>query len=38
MDALITTLLIFSLFVLLGSGDWNGLALAGVSWIAMEIL
>ena len=37
MDALITTLLIVSLFVLLGSGVWIGLALAGVAWIGMEL-
>ena len=30
MDALITTLLVVALFVLLGSGVWIGLALAGV--------
>ena len=37
MDALITTLLIIALFVLLGSGVWIGLALAGVAWIGMEL-
>ena len=37
MDALITTLLIVSLFVLLGSGVWIGLALAGVAWLGMEL-
>jgi tripartite ATP-independent transporter DctM subunit len=37
MDALITTLLIVSLFVLLGSGVWIGLALAGVAWIGMTL-
>src|SRR6185369_7002987 len=37
MDALITTLLIASLFVLLGAGVWIGLALAGVAWIGMEL-
>src|SRR5438445_1514678 len=37
MDALITTLLVVSLFVLLGSGVWIGLALAGVAWIGMEL-
>src|SRR3981081_2473707 len=36
-DAAITTLLIGSLFVLLGSGVWIGLALAGVAWIGMEL-
>ena len=34
---LITTLLIVALFVLLGSGVWIGLALAGVAWIGMEL-
>jgi len=37
MDGLITALLIVSLFVLLGSGVWIGLALAGVAWIGMEL-
>ncbi len=37
MDALITALLVVSLFVLLGSGVWIGLALAGVAWIGMEL-
>src|SRR3984893_3693379 len=37
MDALITTLLIVSLFVLLGTGVWIGLALARVAWIGMEL-
>ena len=37
MDLLITTLLIVFLFLLLGSGVWIGLALAGVAWIGMEI-
>ena len=37
MDALITTLLIVALFVLLGSGVWIGLALAGVAWVGMEL-
>jgi hypothetical protein len=37
MDALITTLLVVMLFVLLGSGVWIGLALAGVAWIGMEL-
>jgi C4-dicarboxylate transporter DctM subunit len=36
-DALITTLLVVALFVLLGSGVWIGLALAGVAWIGMEL-
>ncbi len=37
MDLLITTLLIVALFVLLGSGVWIGVALAGVAWIGMEL-
>jgi tripartite ATP-independent transporter DctM subunit len=37
MDLLITTLLIVALFVLLGSGVWIGIALAGVAWIGMEL-
>jgi C4-dicarboxylate transporter, DctM subunit len=37
MEALITTLLIVALFVLLGTGVWIGLALAGVAWIGMEL-
>jgi tripartite ATP-independent transporter DctM subunit len=37
MDALITTLLIVSLFALLGTGVWIGLALAGVAWIGMTL-
>jgi len=37
MDLLVTTLLIAALFVLLGSGVWIGLALAGVAWIGMEL-
>jgi tripartite ATP-independent transporter DctM subunit len=37
MDFWITTLLIVALFVLLGSGVWIGLALAGVAWIGMEL-
>ncbi|MDQ6619119.1 MAG: TRAP transporter large permease subunit [Pseudomonadota bacterium] len=36
-DALITTLLIVSLFALLAGGVWIGLALSGVGWIAMEL-
>ena len=34
---MITTLLVVALFVLLGSGVWIGLALAGVAWIGMEL-
>ena len=37
MDLLITGLLIVALFVLLGSGVWIGIALAGVAWIGMEL-
>ena len=37
MDLLITALLIVALFVLLGSGVWIGLSLAGVAWIGMEL-
>ncbi len=37
MDLLITTLLIVALFVLLGSGVWIGIALAGVAWFGMEL-
>ena len=36
-DVLITTLLIVSLFALLGSGVWIGLTLAGVAWIGMQL-
>jgi TRAP-type mannitol/chloroaromatic compound transport system permease large subunit len=36
-DLLITSLLIVSLFALLGSGVWIGLTLAGVAWIGMEL-
>lgn len=36
-DVVITTLLILSLFLLLGSGVWIGLTLAGVAWIGMEL-
>ena len=36
-DVTITGLLIVSLFLLLGSGVWIGLALAGVAWIGMEL-
>src|SRR5207237_5575044 len=37
MELLITFLLIVSLFFLLGSGVWIGIALAGVAWIGMEL-
>jgi tripartite ATP-independent transporter DctM subunit len=36
-DAAITTLLIVSLFALLGSSVWIGLTLAGVAWIGMQL-
>ena len=36
-DLLITTLLVVSLFLILGSGVWIGLALSGVAWIGMQI-
>src|SRR6201998_2610401 len=37
MELALTTLLIASLFALLGSGVWIGIALAGVAWIGMEL-
>src|SRR6202162_587606 len=37
MDLLITVLLIASLFALLVSGVWIGIALAGVAWLGMEL-
>jgi tripartite ATP-independent transporter DctM subunit len=36
-DVGITTLLIVTLFLLLGSGVWIGLTLAGVAWIGMQL-
>lgn len=36
-DLLITTLLVVSLFLLLGSGVWIGLTLTGVAWIGMQL-
>ena len=36
-DVLVTSLLVVSLFLLLGSGVWIGLTLAGVAWIGMEL-
>ena len=36
-DVAITTLLIVALFMILGSGVWIGLALAGVAWIGMSL-
>src|SRR3954466_16423763 len=36
-DLSITALLIVALFVILGSGVWIGLTLAGVAWIGMQL-
>ncbi|WP_310567217.1 TRAP transporter large permease subunit [Hydrogenophaga sp.] len=36
-EMFVTGLLIVSLFLLLGSGVWIGLTLAGVAWIGMEL-
>jgi len=36
-DLAITTLLIVSLFLLLGTGVWIGLTLSGVAWIGMQL-
>src|SRR5687767_1362573 len=36
-DVAITTLLILALFMLLASGVWIGLTLAGVAWIGMQL-
>ncbi|MBN9372976.1 TRAP transporter large permease subunit [Hydrogenophaga sp. YM1] len=36
-EFVVTSLLILSLFLLLGSGVWIGLTLAGVAWIGMEL-
>jgi len=36
-ELLVTGLLVLSLFLLLGSGIWIGLTLAGVAWIGMEL-
>ena len=36
-DIAITTLLIVTLFLLLGSGVWIGLTLAGVAWFGMQL-
>ena len=36
-DVAITTLLMLSLFALLGSSVWIGLTLAGVAWIGMQL-
>ena len=37
MDLLITALLVVSLFLILGTGVWIGLALSGVAWIGMTL-
>ena len=37
MDLTITLLLIATLFLILGSGVWIGLALTGVAWVGMEL-
>ena len=36
-ELLVITLLVVSIFVLLGCGVWVGLTLAGTAWIGMEI-
>ena len=36
-DILVTTLLIVTLFLFLGSSVWIGLTLAGVAWVGMEL-
>ncbi|MBX3627839.1 MAG: TRAP transporter large permease subunit [Rhizobacter sp.] len=36
-DLAITALLLLSLFLILGSGVWIGLALSGVAWIGMQV-
>jgi len=36
-DLVITALLVLSLFLILGSGVWIGLALSGVAWIGMQV-
>ena len=36
-DLVITTLLVGSLFLILGSGVWIGLTLSGVAWLAIQI-
>ena len=36
-DFWVTALLIVALFLILGSGVWIGLALAGVAWIGMQL-
>jgi C4-dicarboxylate transporter DctM subunit len=36
-EVLITTLLVFTLFALLGSSVWIGLTLGGVAWVGMQL-
>ena len=36
-DLLITGLLVLTLFLILGSGVWIGLALSGVAWVGMQL-
>jgi C4-dicarboxylate transporter DctM subunit len=36
-DLLITTLLVVTLFLILGSGVWIGLSLSGVAWVGMQL-
>jgi len=36
-DLMIAGLLVVSLFLILGSGVWIGLTLAGVAWIGMQL-
>jgi C4-dicarboxylate transporter DctM subunit len=36
-DFVVTALLVLSLFLILGSGVWVGLALSGVAWIGMQL-
>ena len=36
-DLFITALLVFTLFVILGSGVWIGLSLSGVAWVGMQL-
>ena len=36
-DLLVTTLLVVTLFLLLGSSIWIGLTLAGVAWLGMQL-
>ena len=36
-DLMITGLLVLTLFLILGSGVWIGLALSGVAWVGMQV-